>query len=616
MSRSYTFSRSRAAASASRFNPRHQLPGPHNVQPQSKSSQALPAQLDISRIQQLDAGVMRTLHAQADLAIQTADSTTQSTEFITSPKLSTAATEQYSSLQPTATTQPQAAPVAVEGDLAADSSMPVVQREKPKITTPDELPDPPMAGEIPPPADEITYDAEGNEISQSRSGRWYLSALPEDLQVPVASGFDYRLLPINPNASYRELLNACRTIAKEQLAVSKGLKQANDMKYWFAKVYYYVTKFELEKVQNGDYQYPHMKMQEVIHFYNTYKTNLDNWEANNKAQVEENWKRAFSAAESMNDGSIWRTKSLEIMKSLLPSMEAHIRFDLPRAIAAVYGLHYSGIPGASLGDFKSDFFKMGEVFELANAALTEEIDADESVFRYLDPSSWNWAQDAGFPFIFHVGLEREMAWEKAEFVHQYRNLDPALANRYIRGNLNTAHPNLEPFEVDDEVVKNFDWFNQPGAEPDLPGPNPDFLPAPAVPAIPEKIFFKFDRPKPDDKLEHAVRDDQDLAPLLELAGWLKKVREATINLEGHASEEGKDYYNHNLGISRAFLIEDFLFHHNADITNNQIVLESRGEESAAKGPEWRYVKIEITGDFKAKQQFTPPNPNLPSEVNH
>jgi hypothetical protein len=58
---------------------------------------------------------------------------------------------------------------------------------------------------------------------------------------------------------------------------------------------------------------------------------------------------------------------------MLPSMQAHIRFDLPRSVATVFQLHYAGIPGVSLADFKTDFDNMMPVFDRAGAVLTTEI---------------------------------------------------------------------------------------------------------------------------------------------------------------------------------------------------------------------------------------------------
>lgn len=312
---------------------------------------------------------------------------------------------------------------------------------------------------------EETTDREGNEIAMSWAGKWYLVAEPQNMQFSAASGYRHELFPINPNHSYSVLREHCTKVMGEQLEIAESLN--GDMKYWFAKVYYYVSKFELEKIDAGEYQYPHMKMQEVIHFYNTYKFNIYNWEKGNKSLVEDNWKRAFSAAESMNDGIWWRTTSLEIMKALLPSMEAHIRFDLPRAIASVYNLHYSGILLDGMKEFKIDFFEMHEVFDKANEALTNEINDEEGRGRLIDPTSWDWLQEAGFPFVFNVGLERELAWEKAEFLYEYRYLNPARADQYIRDNLGTPHPFFEPFDVNGAEVSNYDWYNEPVVNEDF-----------------------------------------------------------------------------------------------------------------------------------------------------
>ena len=61
-------------------------------------------------------------------------------------------------------------------------------------------------------------------------------------------------------------------------------------------------------------------------------------------------------------------------------MQAHIRFDLPRAISAAYDMHYSGIPGTSMDDFKQDFFNMGPVFEQASEDLAPELGGESYFF--------------------------------------------------------------------------------------------------------------------------------------------------------------------------------------------------------------------------------------------
>ena len=479
---------------------------------------------------------------------------------------------------------------------------PTLQRTPPKVVTPAWPPAPAPAGARAPTNE--TTDGEGNVIRQSSNGKWYLDGEPATKSFPSAGGHKPALLPINPNASYAALKKRCEQIRDELLATSEGLK--GDMKYWFAKLYHFVTAFEIEAIESGTYVYPHMKMQEVIGFYATYKANLDIWIAGDKAKVEGNWRRAFEEVEDWNDGSYLRTRAWEIGNALLPSFEAHIRFDLPRAVAAAYETHYRGIPDAELKDFKSDFFAMGPVFEKAQEALGPEIAGEAWA---IDPADWGPLRDTVFPFMFSIGLERDMAWEKAEHVTRY-------GPQGLYSSQHTRHPNLEPFEVEgDEVPREeFDWEKQPGDKPDAPGPAPVFEAPPARPAVPDKLFFKLDRPRSGQPLERAVRADQDLTPLLELARWTREARGAEIRLVGHASSEASEVYNKSLASARAALVEYFLFRAGADFGNNVAKASDVGEDGASPTRDWRFVEIEIGGTPTGRQLVNVPNTNLPSET--
>ena len=66
-----------------------------------------------------------------------------------------------------------------------------------------------------------------------------------------------------------------------------------------------------------------------------------------------------------------------------------------------------------------------------------------------------------------------------------------------------------------------------------------------------KLYFRFDRPKGAEDLEHAVRRDQDLSKLLEFADWTREVRGASIWIWGRASSEGPEVLNSGLSDARA-----------------------------------------------------------------
>lgn len=497
---------------------------------------------------------------------------------------------------------------------SATGRAPALQRKATNATTtPGGLPDPAPPDSIAPPANESHLDAEGNKIVED-GGHWHLAERPKALGFPIASSYKYQLLSINPNLAYTVLRTRVAAIQAEQLAYAHALK--GDMKYWFAKVYYFVTTHELKAIDAGEYQYPHMKMQEVTQFHAAYKTNLDAWRDGNKDKVEAHWKKAFAAAESEQGGTWYKPRSMELMHMLLPSMQAHIRFDLPRAIATCFVQHYAGIPGTGMSDFKADFDAMGPVFDQAQASLLSEVKDDSWI---IDPGRYSPVQDVGFPFIFNVPSERERTFEKATRLATGMRKGEANAEylKAMRANTRVAHPNSgsDDFSVDGtDVGSQFDWMHQPGARPDPAAPAPAYEAAVAPPPFPAKLFFKQGRGQSDDKLEEAIRDDQDLAPFKALAEWTRKVRGAEIHLEGHASAEGEDYDNANLANSRAFLVKFFMWHCGADTELNRFVEVGMGEAGASSTPEWRFVTVRVTQRGTSRQQHNAINPNLPSEV--
>jgi hypothetical protein len=506
-------------------------------------------------------------------------------------------------------------PVALEGRAAPTEAIHLDRggtRPANKIKTPVGLPEPLPPETLPPAADENRVDGEGNTI-ELHNGHWHLVGPPKAPAFTAKAGYKPALLPINPNASYHALLARVQALRLEQLAIAESLR--GDMKYWFAKVYFRVTTRELEFIAGGKYQYPHMKLQEVIAFHTTYKTNLDAWQAGNKAKVEAQWREAFSAAESEQGGTWYKFRSHEILSALLPSMQAHIRIDLPRAIAACFVTHYAGIPGTGLADFRPDFDAMGPVFDLATEDMRGEIGDDAAA---VDPGSWGWTQDAGFPFIFNVPRERNMAWEKSNVIADA--MQDGSTNRDVRGQLYAdqvgRHPNSDPFDVDGtSVLKEVDWLNQPGMTQDRAAPGPTYEAASQPPTMPPKLFFKLDRPRNDsEKLEDAIRSDQDLAAFVELAQWTRTVRGAHIHVIAQASDEGTDEHNKELSARRSFLFEYFMFKCGADMTNNTLTVENRGEGGASKGPDYRFVQVLIPTIGTGRQQHHTPNTNLPSEV--
>ena len=301
-------------------------------------------------------------------------------------------------------------------------------------------------------------DSEGNPIETLSNGCRVLAAAPTS-RFPHRGDADFRFRPLNPNRTYLTLLRQIKRVLREQNALRSEV--GNQPIVWFAATYYWVTHFELRKILEGYYQYPHMKMLLVLAFHETYKQNLIHWINGRKDIVEPNWSVAFGSAEKA-DQSWWLLRSTEIKYALVPSMHAHIRFDLPRAIAHVYHREYSHVPGASLDIFKPDFDRMGPVFDDATRAMNARI---ESETFFFDAGGYTTLRGTGFPFIFNVPMEREHAWEKAKVLIQNWNKPLPEIERQISANQRIRHPMQDTLDVDDgyfgTTITNYDWLGQP-----------------------------------------------------------------------------------------------------------------------------------------------------------
>ena len=176
-------------------------------------------------------------------------------------------------------------------------------------------------------------DNEGNELATT-GGRQYVSRLTSGIY-PHAGTPWAAAVPPNPAATYAALKAQCVAVRDEQLATARSLR--GDMKYWFAKVYHFVTRNDDPRPSSaGELLLPASRcLQEVLAFHATYRAQpRASGGPGHIGNVEENWRVAFREAEEVNDGSWYRTRAQEILSALLPSMQAHIRFDLPRAIAS------------------------------------------------------------------------------------------------------------------------------------------------------------------------------------------------------------------------------------------------------------------------------------------
>jgi ppGpp synthetase/RelA/SpoT-type nucleotidyltranferase len=267
-------------------------------------------------------------------------------------------------------------------------------------------------------------------------------------------------MPADPNEAFARLHDQVEKISADQLARAESLR--GDPKYWFAAVYHFVTRFELNMIDDGRYTYPIMKLQEVVAFERTFDVNIDHWIHGRFDQVEPNWRIAFRAAEASPD-HWYSIGSVGIMGGILPPMKAHIDHDLARAIAAVYE-HFYAPNGIPFEAFKPDFAAMKVVFDQASAALLPEI---LKVTRLPDLGRYEIVQRVGFPFIYDVARAREATWDRAGLIvsghelgiHDQQGMQDRIEAYRDTRSVFSGHGALK---ISGEKVLGYDWNHQPG----------------------------------------------------------------------------------------------------------------------------------------------------------
>jgi hypothetical protein len=234
-------------------------------------------------------------------------------------------------------------------------------------------------------------------------------------------------------------------------AMLDGDGNVTDNRYWFTRVYQFVTRGELEEARGATFHYPSYVMQSVRYFDQIYADNLA--AADNGGTVEDHWARAFEVAADEHDttlvsglatvaeagmlsvstllggsaGGAWLASATEEVarstESLVASMQAHIRYDLPRAEAWVFRSHYAGMEDARMANFQPDFMSMSGIFDRAAADMNDEIAERTNL-----PVDWmprmlqDWAMD--HLLEANMGSERADTWQRAE----------ALAESGLEGN--------------------------------------------------------------------------------------------------------------------------------------------------------------------------------------
>jgi hypothetical protein len=279
---------------------------------------------------------------------------------------------------------------------------------------------------------------------------------------------------IEDAATYGERHAAAQATRGDQEARAQGMLdeagKVQDQRYWFTKVYQFVTEGEIQCAEERTFFYPSYVLQCVRYFHQIYENNLD--AAANGGQVEEHWRRAWEVA--ANEHSTTLVSALGVLgagalglggigagiglsvtghpvegvaaaaagivsasmvrqlvratESLVASMQAHIRFDLPRAEAWVFNSYYANqrpddgsnkvdYHPARMQDFQPDFMSMTRVFDQAatrmNREMAQRIGIPPALMTTLMPRL---VQDWAMTNMMDANMATERAdtWRRAE----------------------------------------------------------------------------------------------------------------------------------------------------------------------------------------------------------
>lgn len=241
---------------------------------------------------------------------------------------------------------------------------------------------------------------------------------------------------VEDEAVYTLRRDAARAaLQRQRERTAKLVDQGNvtDFRYFFARVYSFVTENELKFAESRAYYYPSYVMASVLYFEQIYH---DNFEAfSSGARVEQHWRAAFEQmARNYQMVEVLRQQMLRpgpggdpggvataylsslvmgSLRSLVAGMQAHIRADLPRAEAWVFNSYYRHMPGVTLDDFRTDFMSMSGVFDNAgremNAHLSELLSLPLDRVPQL-------IQDTSMRHFFDADMSTERAdtWRRAQ----------------------------------------------------------------------------------------------------------------------------------------------------------------------------------------------------------
>jgi hypothetical protein len=170
-----------------------------------------------------------------------------------------------------------------------------------------------------------------------------------------------------------ELASAKGTLEKSREVADTivGRGATSDMPYWFARLYQYITLYEIE--DRGKLTHPCFVLHFIPIFYDTYFVAVDAFKK--KSGIPSHWQDHFTLAGLYVDPSQLFPYAASVTKSLITGVTAHIKGDMAPSLEKAYRSFrdkYTGVP--PFDTYKLDFFERNRpIFEKVRNTLVNEL---------------------------------------------------------------------------------------------------------------------------------------------------------------------------------------------------------------------------------------------------
>ncbi len=217
---------------------------------------------------------------------------------------------------------------------------------------------------------------------------------------------------IDDSEELPHLWQEAEQILIEQRAMADRLEKEGDPKYWFTRVYEYVTENQIQACREGRITHQAWVLRLISRFHDYYFDNLHCWMGEAPGCIEAHWRSAFQAMEC---GKYQGGDPITFAHGLIKGIEAHIEEDLPRALAEIYLKHYAS--RCCYVRLRADYILMANIFHRVCNRLKNELPSNyvPIYLRILNPILPLEIQDAIIAKRFYnIPRQRLLAFERGQ----------------------------------------------------------------------------------------------------------------------------------------------------------------------------------------------------------